>query len=622
MNRNLLLASAAIASLSSIASAQFGSVTSQIDVEASTSTASNLGVAHDPINNQTFVTARGSAGVGTAPHSIFVFDGSGALVSTLGQSAGADATVWGYRDGASTPAGQLLFGWDLGIDVYDAVGAAPTALTPATSIDAANGPQAITSPIVITGFATHRAIAYDFNGNGGNGSIFAANFAADIVEAALDGTVLHTYPNTAGWSAYGIALDADAGTLWINSTPNQGDLAEFSIDRVANTLTATGTTIARAVPGSSQGGLDWVKGGLDGRACGSDLLGVDQATPDLVTGYRLELWDGYDPATEPQMLIGIDGTGFTTDDLLVPDTAVTIDVDHTQTGVMCFLFADVAGEPARMRGPIASFPSLWELSFPRPSFLNVGGFVGGTPVSIANPFPGLPNGTQIEWQVLSFDANVPVSTCGVQLGFASSNLARHEIQPIAPPAVATIRAEGTNSFNSVTTSGFFQIEAGVLSATDPIISVEFDWVTSSNPAQATMVFDTDQTGLANTFMEGNSGGCVGTYRNGSDVATGLDYANPANNLLNVTTCASSVAHCEATNPTTAPSYQTIKWYFTPGSFVPGSQLEFDCDTDGGAGTTGAAMEGMVVTIELQSGAILTGELAVNPSVTNASILTL
>ncbi|MGK0156030.1 MAG: hypothetical protein ACI9SE_002997 [Neolewinella sp.] len=620
MNRNLLLATTAIASLSSIASAQFGSVTSQVDVETPSLTAANLGVAHDPINNQLFVTARGSAGVATPPHSIFVFDGSGALVSTLPQTAATDATVWGYRDGASSPAGQLLFGWDLGIDVYDAVGAAPTSLTPTTSIDAANGPQVITSTIVVAGFGTHRAIAYDFNGNGGNGSLFVANFAADIVEAALDGTVLHTYPNTSGWSAYGIALDADKGTLWINSTPNAGDLAEFTIDRVANTMTPTGATIARAVPGSSQGGLDWVKGGLDGRDCGSDLIGLDQGTPDLVSGYRLEQWDGYDPATEPQMLIGIDGTGFTTDDLFVPDTALTIDVDSTLTGAMSYLFADVSGEPARARGTLGPFPSLWELSFPRPNFINVGGFVGGTPVSFANPFPGLPNGTRIEWQVLTIDPNVPVGSCGLQLFFASSNLARHEI---AQSVVATVRAEGGNSFNSDTTSGFFQIEAGVLSATDPIVSVELDWVASTNPAQATMEFDTDQTGMANTFSEGNGGSCAGTYRNGSDVATGLDYANLANNLLNATACATSIAHCEATNQVgTTPDYRTLKWYFTPGSFAPGSKLEFDIDTDGGGGVTGAAMEGMVVTIELQSGAILTGELAVNASVPNGSILNL
>ena len=601
-----------MASLSSIASAQFGSVTYQIDVETPTATAANLGVAHDPINNQTFVTARGSAGVGTPPHSIWCFDSTGALVSSLGQSAASDATVWGYRDGASTPTGQLMFGWDLGIDVYDAPGAAPAALTPATSIDAANGPQVITSTIVIPGFGTHRAIAYDFNGNGGDGSIFAGDFAADIVEVALDGTVLHTYPNTSGWSAYGLALDADKGTLWINSTPNAGDLAEFTIDRVANTMTPTGATIARAVSGSTQGGLDWVKGGLDGRNCGSDLLGLDQATPDLVSGYRVEQWDGYDPANEPQMLIGIDGAGFTTDDLFVPDTAATIDVDYTNTGAMGYLLADVSGEPSRMRGALGPFPSLWELSFPRTEYVNVGGFVGGTPVSFANPFPGLPNGTRIEWQVLGVDFNVPTGTCGVQLPLVSTNIARHEI---VPSVTATIRAEGANSFNSDTTSGFFQIEAGVLSATDPIVSVEFDWTTSSNPAQSNMEFDTDQTGMANTFMEGNGGGCAGTYRNGSDVATGLDYANAANNLLNATTCAASIAHCEASNQVgTTPDYQTLKWHFTPGSFVPGSVLEFDIDTDLGAGITGAAMAGMVVTIELQSGAILTGELAVNASV--------
>ncbi|MCK5944262.1 MAG: hypothetical protein KAI24_19905, partial [Planctomycetes bacterium] len=179
-------------------------------------------------------------------------------------------------------------------------------------------------------------------------------------------------------------------------------------------------------------------------------------------------------------------------------------------------------------------------------------------------------------------------------------------------------------FNSDTTSGFFKVESGPGSAGDPIVSVEFDWVNSTNAAQATMEFDCDQTGMANTFWEGNAGGCVGTYRNGSDAAAGLDTANPANNLAGVATCATSIPHVEASNQvgTTGADYRTLKWYFTGGTFQNGVSFEVDIDTDGGAGVNGSSMDGMVVTIELLSGTILTGQLVADPNDPTRSVLTL
>ena len=193
------------------------------------------------------------------------------------------------------------------------------------------------------------------------------------------------------------------------------------------------------------------------------------------------------------------------------------------------------------------------------------------------------------------------------LGVIASNGASGDI--LAPTQGIDITCQGTNSFNSDTTSGFFQV-ANNNTAGLSITSVTFDWVASSNASQGTMVFDCDQTGMANTFDEGNGGGCAGTYRNGSDVACGLDLANALNNLANTTTCASSVPHCEATNQSgTLPTYRTLTWHFTPGTFVNGLTFEVDIDTDGGAGIGGDDMAGMVVTVVLSDGSSHTGEVA-------------
>lgn len=628
MNSKLILSAAVAACLVAPATAQIGSETLYIDATAqSGGNAQSLGVAYESLTQQIFSTARGSVGSTAAPHSIYVYDTAGNLLSTLPQSAASDLTTWGYRDGASSIVGQLFFGWDGGIDVYDAPGVAPTALTPSTSVIAANGPQPIPAgginPNTINNVdigGTHRAVAFDFFGNGGNGSFFIANFGSSVYEIAVDGTLLNTFANTDAWSAYGMAYDSDSDTLWINSAPNAGQLKQYAIDRVNATLTPTGLAFDRKNPGSAQGGLDIVAGGLDGRGCGYDLLGLDQGTPDDIVGYRVVLWDNYDPANEPKMLVGVDGGPLQEGSVEVLPSSTSFEVDVQTAGPIpnlpYILFFDASGGAPRPRGGLLGLNSLWEFTFPRLTGVQAGGFVSGIPLSINTvnqAWQNLAVGTDIEWQAMAFDLNVPVGPCGVQLPLMSTNLAQTQKRDPIPPFTARIVASGTNSFNSDTTAGFFSIEAGLIAGGDPIATVEFDWVNSTNPGQATMEFDTDQGGMVNAFWEGNgTSGCAGTYRNGSDVAVGLDYANAANNLLS-TACLTSIAHCEATNQVGAtPDYRTLKWYFTPGTFSVGT-LEFDIDTDGGAGINGGAMDGMVVTITTLGGQVLTGQLVADPN---------
>ncbi|MFK7740604.1 MAG: hypothetical protein AB8H80_09800 [Planctomycetota bacterium] len=614
----LLLAAASFAP--SLA-AQFASRAIDVDIPAQTGNALLLGVAHDPIHQQFFCTARGTAATFAAPHSVYVLDQSGNLVSTIPQSAAANATVWGYRDGASNAIGQLMFGFEGGIEVFDSNSAAPTALTPATTLLTTNGLQPISQPIVVQGgiFTTHRAIAFDADGNSGDGSIFVGNFADDVVEIDLAGNVLHTYANTSSWSAYGLALDVNKGTLWINSAPSYGSLAEYAIDRSNNMLTPTGIRIERN--GALEGGLDWVDNGVDGRGCGSDLLACDQ-TADTLIGHRLELWDGYDPAGEPALAIGMDGGPLSETSVEVFATANSIEVDCTgPAGLPYLLFADVLGEPERARGAVAGLRSPWEMTFPRPNSVFVGGFTSGSAISLpANVLTSAPIGQEITWQGLALDGNVPVPACGLQLPLVATNVTKHIY---TAPYTVEVRATGGNSFNVDPTSGFFQIEAGPLTASDPIVSVEFDWQNVAFPSQATMVFDCDQTGMLNTFAEGNGGGCGGTYRNGSDVVAGLDYTNPANNLADTAVCAGSIAHVEASNQVgTTPNYKTLKWHFAGGQFTSGVVLEFDIDTDGGAGIAGADMGGMIVTVTLASGITLTGDLDHDVGVTVESFVRL
>ncbi|MEC8252201.1 MAG: hypothetical protein VX044_03235 [Planctomycetota bacterium] len=624
MTRQLSLAALTAAALVSPLAAQIGSQTFKIETETVTGNNLQLGVAYDELSGLIYTTASGFP-TNTPPHQIYVFDQTGAQIAQFDQPAASNATTWGYRDGASNLIGQLFFGWDGGIDCYDpAVGNPPTALTPATTVLAANGPQPIVgaanpntiqSP-AITG--THRAIAYDFFGNAGNGSFFVGNFGGDIYEIAVDGTLLHQYPNTDAWSAYGLALDPNRGTLWINSAPNAGAIKEYAIDRTANTLTPTGLQIERDQPGTAQGGLEFVPNGLDGRNCGSDLLGVDQGTPDTLAGYRLELWNNYNPANEPQLVVGVDGGPLTTGNVDVQPSNSSIEIDCTaQPGFPYILYFDATGSAPRPRGPIVpTLPSTTEFTFPRLGGVQAGGFTSGFPISINTAaLSSIAPGTVIEWQAMALDLNVPVGTCGLTLPLNATNIPTHT-KAIVNFNVR-VSATGSNSFNADPTSGFFRIETGPLSVGDPIVSVEFDWVNSTNPGQATMEFDCDQGGMANAFWEGNGpSGCTGTYRNGSDVTVGLDYANAANNLLDTSlTCATSVAHCEATNQVgTTPDYRTLKWYFTGDTFTGvGTALEFDIDTDGGAGISGGAMDGMVVTVEFLSGNVLTGQLVVDPN---------
>ena len=232
-------------------------------------------------------------------------------------------------------------------------------------------------------------------------------------------------------------------------------------------------------------------------------------------------------------------------------------------------------------------------------------------VPTANPTATLP-------VTIPMDATLAGATATVQaiivapginaLGVGLSNAGELLLGDRGP---VTVAANGANSFNAVTSSGYFSVvnDSGMT-----ITGVQFDFFGSSNPNQSTMVFDTDQTGMADRFDGGNSttAGCLGTYRNLSDALCGLDYLNST-----VSACdPNALTGWVGTNGTTTNNWSTLDFAFV--NFTSGKTFEFDADTDGGQGIGGGDMEGMVVTITFQGGMTVSGEL-VRQSATLSSI---
>lgn len=436
MQKQLLLAAVAVATTASLATAQLGRKTLSIDLEAQTQlNGTHLGCAYGLANNFIYSTGRGLGGSTVGPHTIYQYDTTGALITTIAQPAASNATVWGYRDGASSLTSQVFFGWDSGIDVYDA-DPVTGALTPATNLIAGTStpltPLAFGAPGTITSAAlggTHRALAFNFFGNAGSGSFFVANFGSDILEIDASGNTLHTFANTtsAVWSAYGLAID-DKGdgdetndTLWVNASPNAGKLVEYSIDRLTDTLTPTGLSIERDQPGTAQGGLAFVPGGLDGRNCGSDLIGVDQGAPDTLTGYRVVQWTGSNPATEPKLQVGVDSGALVDGTIDVDSTMSTLKFDVVSpgtAGLPYLLFFDLVGGVARAPGAIPGVGNaVWELSHPRATGILLGSYMAGTPGQFSNFLASQPVGTGVEWQAFALDILAPPTACGQSLTF-------------------------------------------------------------------------------------------------------------------------------------------------------------------------------------------------------------
>jgi len=557
--------------------------TPRVDVEAANSIALNLGVQY--LNGSFYVS--GTADTTLGPWSVFEVDpNTGTMTNSFAQpgiSAG-----FGLRDGA-TDGTNLFFGSENGIVGFDVMG------NDIATIDTANNPAApfttITGPALVA-LGTYRALAYDPAGNGGDGSFFCGNFGSDILELDLAGNVLNTLTNGGQWSAYGLAYDSTNDTLWVNDAGDDVTLIEID----ANTGVATGrsTITVFGAPGGLSFGVD-----------GNQLIALTQSTPDVVE--TLEV-----PGTL-QLLTGVNGGPLSRLNkfLRVNDTSVELSIDGTSPAGIVFTSLSTTPDSLVCPDVLPPFGTVlrnWSLVAP---FTN--------PSNLVDLVIPLAPGQTVSYPNSVVTGNLPDGPMRLQGAYIDSTVAGPlQIRATndvlvdldSTPLVGIVAsADGANSFNSDTTSGFFQV---VNNSTDPnkaIVEMTFDF-SANLPG---VVFDSDQTGMADAFWNGNStsgAGCNGTYRNGSDVTAGLDYAAAQINLANPACQAnpSENSGVEGTNGS-GPSFSTLTWRFAGGQFYNGVVFEFDCDTDG-TGTDGAAHAGMIVTVTLLDGSVISAPLTV------------
>ncbi|MGA0867580.1 MAG: hypothetical protein ACO3UM_01480, partial [Planctomycetota bacterium] len=164
------------------------------ELDQATGTDSHLGL--EFLGGEYFVSARGAGAI--PPHRIHVFDASGRLLRSFDQPAATATSPWGLRDLASD--GQGVFGGDeSGIHGFDAQG------NTVQQVRARNGNRTLGNLLGTPAdqvLGTFRALAFDPDGNGGEGSFWSANFDSDLVEFDLNGTLIRRYSNTIGWSIY------------------------------------------------------------------------------------------------------------------------------------------------------------------------------------------------------------------------------------------------------------------------------------------------------------------------------------------------------------------------------------------------------------------------------------
>ena len=243
----------------------FGGDVGSFDLDPVTGTDSHLGL--EFLGGEYFVSARGAGAI--PPHRIHVFDAGGSLLRSFDQPAATATSPWGLRDLASD--GLSVFGGDeTGVHGFDAQG------NPVQQVRARNGLRPIgtlqNSPADQV-LGTFRALAFDPDGNGGEGSFWSANFDSDLVEFDLVGTVIRRYSNTIGWSIYGLAHDPCSGSIWAWSDPAEGG-------QVFEISTSAGGPTGRSFPAPGvQGGLA-IHPATDGRR--TLIARLDQSGPDRV----------------------------------------------------------------------------------------------------------------------------------------------------------------------------------------------------------------------------------------------------------------------------------------------------------------------------------------------------
>ncbi|MBL1217763.1 MAG: hypothetical protein D8M59_09735 [Planctomycetes bacterium] len=244
-----------------------------IDAEAQTLQTGNLGVEY--LDGMYYVSTRVIVGA-LRENAVNMFDSTGTLVGTFDQVGTAYTDAWGYRDGF-TDGSKVYFGWGGGIASHNP--------------DGTGGAMFITGAAPVIG--TWRALAYDPNGDGGNGSIYACDFGDPIIEVDMAGNLIRQFANADGWSIYGLALDPNTGNLWAHHSSGGGAIPPqiWEIDTTTGTWTGVAYDsdaglVGGTTPYPIQGGLCGVPGGNPGSGNSWDLCALLQALSDSIAGFE------------------------------------------------------------------------------------------------------------------------------------------------------------------------------------------------------------------------------------------------------------------------------------------------------------------------------------------------
>ena len=584
--------------------AGFGGIYRTINIKSLTGSDTAIGCAD--LGNLTFISARDTSSANN--HKVYAVNSADQLVATFSQPALHTSSKWGMRD-LCTDGVHLAGGSEAGISILTQSGAL------ATTWDGHPINQPITGSM-LAAVGVPRGLAWDGSAGGGTGRFYAVNHNSDIFEFDTQGNITGSFPN-AGWVGTGLAVDSRTGNLWVDGSQARGDLME--IDRAGGSGQPTGRRIPRSVPGALGGGLSPASTAANAHAPWPSefcLLSLSQGSPDTLAVHRVHLGNnrpGWDDCRLEVSTNGIRlrdnfaqmGSGDTLELFVVahagaPNNPTTWTIfnfpPYSATDDLTDLtgFYPGAGILVEHRTHNAA-----SITAPTNIFAEIPTAVGQVKsIPLPPSFP-VASGMLLRTQAVIIDLSEPNPVMSTNEAFFQGSM---------PQTGILIEAVGANSFDVDPDRGFWRIYN--LGGLGPIHSISLDWTQSTLPGQHSMLFDIDEDLRGHRHDAGNSTTCAGTYRNTSDIDTGLDYAYPGNHVSSCTTGTENAGF--SIDVGTDAAAQKLTYRFSGNLFDAGKRLEFDCDTDGGRGVAGSAMAGLVVHVTLVDGTSLSGTLMVDP----------
>ncbi|MBK9045313.1 MAG: T9SS type A sorting domain-containing protein [Bacteroidetes bacterium] len=234
-----------------------------LDITATTGSLGNAGIVHMGTG---FWVAK------WASDTVWVLDNTGALISSFNIPLGVGG---GIR--ALTTDGTSVYAAQNGPEIV--VIDVPT-LSVAGSI-----------ALPTLGFNV-RSVTYDPTADGGAGGFWVSNFATDIVQISMTGTVLNTILATSHGLAgmYGTAFDnitdPASNSLWVFNQPGNPGAELWQIDITTGNTTGITVDVNASLGYAGLAGGVCVAVGIQGQP---SLCGLIQQTPNSIEGFELTL---------------------------------------------------------------------------------------------------------------------------------------------------------------------------------------------------------------------------------------------------------------------------------------------------------------------------------------------